>query len=487
MGAIAGFSRPGYGSCSRPRLRADGDRLDARAGIELPQQRGDVVVDRAPREEELLCDLGVATAGRKERQHLALAWGQAGRVLARRPARASRQAPGAERAEAPRCELGGGERSEFLRQPERSPAARSRRPPRSAPGPPRRATPTAPTRAAARSQAPATARENGPSVPAGASASRPASRRQNRSRAAPAASRRSRAASSISSVAGTTSSGRCSITATSARAAARSRWTSTSSGGTPTAVGFVEGGGGARVAASGAHECEHDERFVVRPGRFARILEDTVGQVCGLGPAAAVECVACGERERVDPPEILVVRDAILDCLRNVRLRERMMRSVETEPAEVVQRTGVLLGEAGRPRLRDGFEQSARPASGSCRSSIVPSATSAVVAVRGSSVRSAIARARSARSTPPSGSPLSHVAHRSVGIDERQLGAVVGSCSQPAASAIASSASLSSPRQLRYVLSSVRSRASWVEAPSALRLAIASRTTAIASSWSSAR
>src|SRR5581483_2974794 len=77
---------PSVADAEAGRLRA---RFAARAGAELAQDRGDVVVDGALRDDEPLGDLGVPHAPGHEREHVELAGGQAGGVVARRRPRAA--------------------------------------------------------------------------------------------------------------------------------------------------------------------------------------------------------------------------------------------------------------------------------------------------------------------------------------------------------------------------------------------------------------
>jgi hypothetical protein len=64
--------------------------LDARARRELAQDRRDVVIHRAARDDELLGHLGVPQPARHKPQNLDLADRQVGRIGARRGARTAR-------------------------------------------------------------------------------------------------------------------------------------------------------------------------------------------------------------------------------------------------------------------------------------------------------------------------------------------------------------------------------------------------------------
>src|SRR6478736_714741 len=68
-----------WGGEAQPR-RFD-PRLGTRAHPELPEDRGDVVVDRPPRDDEPLGDLRIPEAFRHEGEHLELAGRESGWIL----------------------------------------------------------------------------------------------------------------------------------------------------------------------------------------------------------------------------------------------------------------------------------------------------------------------------------------------------------------------------------------------------------------------
>ena len=86
-------------------------------GAELAQDRRDVVVDRLARQEQPLGDVAVAQAVGDQREHLELARGELGRVLARRrprPARQRARAALAQLAADDRRRAAGAERQQLL-------------------------------------------------------------------------------------------------------------------------------------------------------------------------------------------------------------------------------------------------------------------------------------------------------------------------------------------------------------------------------------
>ena len=83
--------RPG-----KPEPRGLGGCLPAGLDIELPKDRGDVMIDGLFGDDQALCDLGVPQAFHDQREYLELACGETGRVLTRsgaRPVSSVRDAP----------------------------------------------------------------------------------------------------------------------------------------------------------------------------------------------------------------------------------------------------------------------------------------------------------------------------------------------------------------------------------------------------------
>ena len=332
------------------------------------------MVHRSAGEEELLGDLGVAVAAATRAEHLALARRQSGRVLTGRLPRAARD---------PRARRGHGVgawravRRAAPRAPgavvERLAGATPRRSSRSAPAQPRRGRRSAPTR---RPRPPTCRRARAHGRPWRRARRRPRDRRAGaRTRVA----RRVRI-SAAASAASSTALGRCVDIAGALlepgdlgpRAARGRAARPTSSAGTPTARASSSAASApgsprrARTSASttSASWCGHGDSR----GSCRRRL----GEIGRLGPATPVEGVARGVGQGVDVPQILVVRGAELDRLREVGIRERVVRRSKAEPAEVVERAGLLLGEAGRLRLGDCLQHQRRDRRrGRSRSSIV--------------------------------------------------------------------------------------------------------------------
>jgi hypothetical protein len=76
----------------------------------------------------------------------------------------------------------------------------------------------------------------------------------------------------------------------------------------------------------------------MRPGGVARILEQPHRHLGRLGPATLVEERPGKDRKDVDPPEVLIALDAVVERRREVPVGGRVIVPCRSERPDVVER-----------------------------------------------------------------------------------------------------------------------------------------------------